>query len=112
MKIYREMLNEIFSIDVDQNVWVDENSYKSFLQMLELQVELLPEEVRKIAIKTINGYVACGFTYIIHKFKNYYAISRQINDYYPQEIDTKIKVFDKNREYPLQEIELVLDWKY
>lgn len=112
-KIYKEMLNEIFEFDVPENAYDSEKNLTKYQErLLELLDYNLKEEFRPFGYIAINEYCKPGKSYVIHNFKNYIAISQITNEFEPKEVSNEIKIFDKNRIYPLQEIEITIDFVY
>ena len=113
MKIYEELLQDAVRLEIEEDIFDSTQKLQRFLKDLDIFVEYhFEEEIRENMKKAILQYCRQGNDYLIHKFQGYYAISKIIDDFCPREISNEIQVLDKDRIYPLQEIEIKLDFKY
>lgn len=115
MKIYKDYLNELGSFEMDINVYKNQKHFIEFHNYIMNIIKEIFYENEKLQISCLKAI--CNFcrpdnTYVIHKFKQYYAISRTKDYYEPIEIDDVIQVFNEEQIFPLQKIEIVVDFKY
>lgn len=112
--IYKSFLNEICSFEVPENAFESEENYNKYLDHLLnlLDANIINERLKALTFIAIKENCQPGYEYMIHKFKEYIGISKYIDDYEPREMAKRIIVLDEHRIYPLQEIEITIDFVY
>lgn len=114
-KIYLEDVDSLMEFELPENTYATEEMTDNIFNNLYDKLEYLfgnQKELIEMAKGTIISYCKLGKTYVLIKFKEYYGIVQIIDDFAPREISDEIKCFDKDRPYPLQRIQKVIDWVY
>lgn len=115
MKIYKDMLNEIKSFSVNEDVFETEENLQKYIKYLQGISEYLFGDNAKLKynfVKVVLNHCRPNNSYVLHKFKEYYAISLLCDIWEPQEVSDEIRVFDENNIYPLQKIKVSIEWDY
>lgn len=115
MKIYREYLSEIAKIDIPENIYENTLIFKEYESAISNKADYLFGDNLPLKANfksVILQYCRPDKSYILHKFKDYYAISLLCDMWTPEEVSNEIKVFDEKQIYPLQTIKISIDWDY
>lgn len=114
-KIYLEDVNSLMEFELPENTYATEEMTDKVFNNLYDKLEYLfgeQKELIEIAKGSIINYCKLGKTYALIKFKEYYGIVQIMEEFEPKEISDEIKCFDKERPYPLQRIQKIIDWVY